>query len=158
MSAPIPISAVSPQPNPETRGATAVSLAASAEPSVPPDPHRAVVEALTDAAQTSAAEALADAAWTIANGEARIQTALSKTMLPVVLNPDAERIARATLRDAGILKLTLLPAAAAPAAKKPRPARTGSVQAKALEHPMVQQAQKLFAAELQTVIDLREPD
>jgi DNA polymerase-3 subunit gamma/tau len=75
---------------------------------------------------------------------------------PVVLNPDAERIARAVLRDAGILKLTLLAAAATAAAKKPRPARTGSVQAKALEHPMVQQAQKLFAAELQTVIDLRE--
>jgi DNA polymerase-3 subunit gamma/tau len=119
----------------------------------------AVVEALATAAQTSAAEALADAAWTLANNEARVQTELSKTMLPVVINPDAERIARAALRDAGILKLTLLPAAAPPvAAKKPRPARTGSVQAKALEHPMVQQAQKLFAAELQTVIDLREPD
>ena len=79
-------------------------------------------------------------------------------MLPVVLNPDAEKIIRAALRDAGVLKLTLLPAAAPAAAKKPRPARTGSVQAKALEHPMVQQAQKLFHAELQTVIDLREPD
>ena len=188
MSAPIPISAVSPQPIPETRGATAISLAASTEPTpaplpvielaptpgapsmpephpgmsglsslaVAPNPQRAVVEALIAAAQTSAAEALADAAWTIAGGEARIQTALSKTMFPVVLNPDAERIARAVLRDAGILKLTLLAAAATAAAKKPRPARTGSVQAKALEHPMVQQAQKLFAAELQTVIDLRE--
>ena len=235
ISAPIPISAVSPQPIPETRGANAVALAASAEP--PPAPHsaletlpiptpapgllpesmpltapsrvedrierqpdvalptpvfettaalaspfaphaaaqpaaespalnsdaaamaqRAVVEALADASQTSAAEALADAAWTIAGGEARVQTALSKTMLPVVINPDAERIARAALRDAGILKLTLLPAAAAAVAKKSRPARTGSVQAKALEHPMVQQAQKLFAAEIQTVIDLREPD
>ena len=63
------------------------------------------------------------------------------------------------LRAAGIHKLTLLTGAAAPAAaKKPRPARTGSVQAKALEHPMVQQAQKLFHAEIQTVIDLREPD
>jgi DNA polymerase-3 subunit gamma/tau len=117
-----------------------------------------VVEALAAASQTSASEALADAAWTIANNEARVQTTLSKTMLPVVLNPDAERIARAALRDAGVLKLTLLPGAAAPAAKKPRPARTGSVQAKALEHPMVQQAQKLFHAEIQTVIDLREPN
>jgi DNA polymerase-3 subunit gamma/tau len=120
----------------------------------------AVVEALTAATQTSAAEALADAAWTIADGEARIQTALSKTMLPVVINPDAEKIARTALRDAGIHKLTLLPAAAthAAAAKQSRPARSGSVQAKALEHPMVQQAQKLFHAEIQTVIDLREPD
>jgi DNA polymerase-3 subunit gamma/tau len=120
---------------------------------------RAVVEALTAATQTSAAEALADAAWTLANGEARVQTALSKTMLPVVINPDAEKIARTALRDAGVLRLTLLPAVATHAAtKKSSPARTGSVQAKALEHPMVQQAQKLFAAELQTVIDLRESD
>jgi DNA polymerase-3 subunit gamma/tau len=119
----------------------------------------AVVEALAAARQTSAADAFADAAWTLSDGEARIQTALSKTMLPVVINPDAEKIARAVLRDAGVLKLTLLPGVAAPAAaKKSRPARTGSVQAKALEHPMVQQAQKLFAAEIQTVIDLREPD
>ena len=80
-------------------------------------------------------------------------------MLPVVMNADAEKIVRATLRDLGISKLTLLPGTAAPAAaKKPRPARTGSVQAKALEHPMVQQAQKLFDAEIQTVIDLRESD
>jgi len=119
---------------------------------------RAVVEALTAASQTSAAEALADAVWTLAGGEARIQTALSKTMLPAVLNPEAEKIARAVLRDAGILKLTLLAAAAAPPAKKPRSVRTGSVHARALEHPMVQQAQKLFSAEVQTVIDLREPD
>ncbi len=173
MSAPIPISSASPQPIPETRGATALELAPTLVAPFIPEPHpsvggvpepsvsdlqHAVVEALTAATQTSAAEALADAIWTIADGEARIQTALSKTMLPAVLNPEAEKIARAVLRDAGVLKLTLLPAAAAPPAKKPRPARTGSVQAKALEHPMVQQAQKLFAAEIQTVIDLREPE
>jgi DNA polymerase-3 subunit gamma/tau len=119
---------------------------------------RAVVEALAAARQTSAADALADATWVLANGEARVQTTLSKTMLPVVINPEAERIARAVLRDAGVLKLTLIPAAMHAAAKKSPPPRTGSVQAKALEHPMVQQAQKLFAAEIQTVIDLREPD
>jgi DNA polymerase-3 subunit gamma/tau len=137
-----------PEPHPGMSGKT-----------TPADPKLAVVEALTAAKQTSAAEALDAALWTISDGEARIQTALSKTMLPFVLNPEAERTVRAALRDTGILKLTLLPSAAAPAAaKKPRPARTGSVQSKALEHPMVQQAQKLFAAEVQSVIDLREPD
>jgi DNA polymerase-3 subunit gamma/tau len=179
MSAPIPISSVSPQPIPETRGATAISLAASAEPVPAPrpaieiaptpaptptsapsthDPQHAAILALSAASQTSAAEALAESVWTLAGGEARIQTALSKTMLPVVINPEAERIIRAALRDAGVLKLTLLPAAAPAVAKKPRPARTGSVKSKALEHPMVQQAQKLFSAEVQSVIDLREPD
>ncbi len=184
MSAPIPISA-SPPPHSlaETRGANAVSLApaprAAIEVAPPPAStpllevvappastgdsaalqRTTVVEALAHANQSSAADAMTDAVWTLAKGEARVQTALSKTMLPVVMNPDAEKIARTALREAGVLKLTLLPGAATAATeKKSRPARTGSVQAKALEHPMVQQAQKLFAAEIQTVIDLREPD
>ena len=187
-AAPIPVSAAAPQPVPETRGATAVSVAPVPTPrptleSVPKtqptpvpvpqsenvvaslaaaasaDPQQATVEALTTAKLASAADALADAVWTVANNAATIQTELSKTMLPVVINQEAEKIVRATLRDAGILNLTLLPGAAAPAAaKKTRPARSGSVQARALEHPMVQQAQKLFQAEIQTVIDLREND
>jgi DNA polymerase-3 subunit gamma/tau len=159
MSAPIPIASVSPQPHPETRGATALELAPAPtpEPSVS-DLQHAVVQALTAATQTSAAEALDDAVWNIADGEASIQTNLSKTMLPAVLNPEAEKILRSVLRDAGILKLTLHHAATAPPTKKPRSVRTVSVKTKALEHPMVQQAQKLFAAEVQTVIDLREPD
>jgi DNA polymerase-3 subunit gamma/tau len=123
------------------------------------DAQRAVVEALSAAKLTSAADAMADAEWTLADGEARVQTELSKTMLPVVMNSEAEKIARAALRVAGILKLSLLSGTAAPAAaKKVRAARSGSVQAKAMEHPMVQQAQKLFNAEIQTVIDLRGDD
>jgi DNA polymerase III subunit gamma/tau len=123
------------------------------------DPQRAVVEALANAKLSSAADAMADAEWTTGSGEATVQTELSKTMLPVVMNAEAEKIVRATLRDVGIAKLTMLSGAATPAAaKKARPARSGSVQAKALEHPMVQQAQKLFNAEIQTVIDLREND
>ena len=123
------------------------------------DSQRVVVEALAAAKLTSASDAMADSAWTIANGEAQVQTELSKTMLGVVMNAEAEKIARVALREAGILKLTLLPGTAAPAAaKKARAVRSGSVQAKALEHPMVQQAQELFGAEIQTVIDLREND
>ena len=101
---------------------------------------------------------MSDAAWTITANEARVQTELSKTMLPVVLNPEAEKIARAALREiAATLKLVLLPGAAkANAAKKPKSALAGSAQAKALEHPMVQEAQKLFGAEIQSVIDLSE--
>jgi DNA polymerase-3 subunit gamma/tau len=123
------------------------------------DPQQAVVEALAAAKLSSAADAMADAVWTIAEGEASVQTQLSKTMLPVLMNPEAEKIARTALRAAGVHKLTLLTGAAVPDAEKVlRPARTGSVHAKALEHPMVQQAQKLFHAEIQTVIDLRDVD
>jgi DNA polymerase-3 subunit gamma/tau len=98
-----------------------------------------------------------DAVWTMADGEARIQTELSKVMLPVLMNAEAEKILRAAALKAGVLRLTLLPGTPpAVSAKKPKIARVGSVQAKAQEHPMVQQAQKLFQAEIQTVIDLRE--
>ena len=150
VAAPISLPAAPPAPIPATH-----SIAAGAAN----DPQQAVVDALAAARLASAADAMADAVWTIADGEARVQTELSKTMLPVVLNADAEKIVRNTLRTAGIQKLTLLPGVAAPAAqKKPRAARSGSVQAKAMEHPMVQQAQKLFHAEIQTVIDLRDND
>ena len=103
---------------------------------------------------------MADAVWTIADGEARVQTELSKTMLPVVMNAEAEKIAprhAARRRVSASSPCCPGPPLLLPQ-KKPRAARAGSVHAKALEHPMVQQAQKLFDAEIQTVIDLREND
>jgi DNA polymerase-3 subunit gamma/tau len=119
-------------------------------------------EALNGAkSQSSAADALDDAEWTIESGEIRVQTGLSKTLLPMVINPEADKIVRAALRDAGAgtLKLVLLPGApVAAAAKKPRAAKTDSAQAKALEHPIVQRAQTLFNAEIRNVIDLRDND
>ena len=68
---------------------------------------------------------------------------------------------RAALRElAGrSLKLVLLPELRRlRQPKKPQAAKSGSAQAKAMEHPVVQQAQTLFHAEIQSVIDLREKD
>jgi DNA polymerase III subunit gamma/tau len=60
---------------------------------------------------------------------------------------------------AGALKLVLLPGVkAAASTKKPRAAKSGSAQARAMDHPVVQRAQTLFNAEIRTVIDLREND
>jgi DNA polymerase-3 subunit gamma/tau len=121
----------------------------------------AAIDALIAAkSQTSAADALADATWEIAGEDLNIQTELSKTMLRVVINPEAEKILRAALIQSGqgTLKLNLLPIGDKPAApKKTRAPRSGSAQAKALEHPIVQRAQSLFHAEIRNVIDLR-PD
>ncbi len=121
------------------------------------------VDALSAAKnQDTAADALADAEWTVMESELRVQTDLSKTMLPMVINSEAEKLVRNALRDAGAgaLKLVLLPGvktAASP--KKPRAAaKSGSAQAKAMEHPIVQRAQTLFNAEIRSVIDLREND
>lgn len=146
-------------------------LAASATESTPPAPNaealsaetlqKLAVEALTNAkGQDTAADALHDAEWTIENGEIRVQTEVSKAMLSMVVNAEAEKIVRTALRNAGAnsLKLVLLPGTASAAPKKQRAAKTGSIQAKALEHPVVQQAQSLFHAEVRTVIDLRSDD
>jgi DNA polymerase-3 subunit gamma/tau len=121
----------------------------------------AASEALTSAGQNSAADAVDDASWAVESGEVRVQTELSKTMLSVVLNAEAEKVIKSALRSAGAgtLKLVLLPGIAKPAAeKKPRTAKSGSAQAKAEGHPMVQAAQRLFDAEIQTVIDLSEAE
>jgi DNA polymerase-3 subunit gamma/tau len=123
---------------------------------------RVAVEALMAVKnQDTAADALADAEWTVASGEVRLQTELSKTMLPMVINGEAERLVKNALREAGAgaLKLVWLPGVKTSAgAKKPRAAKSGSAQAKAMEHPIVQRAQTLFNAEIRNVIDLREND
>jgi DNA polymerase-3 subunit gamma/tau len=123
---------------------------------------RVAVDALTAVKnQDTAADALADAEWAVAPGEVRVQTELSKTMLPMVINGDAEKLVKNALRDAGAgaMKLMLLPGTKnAAAKKKPRAAKSGSAQAKAMEHPIVQRAQTLFNAEIRSVIDLREND
>lgn len=108
---------------------------------------------------SSAAEQLDEFTFSIEGNELRIQTTLSAGMLKLLINAEAEKIIKTSLRlnGAGDLKLILLPGSAAnAAAKKDRPAAAGSIKAAAMEHPIVQQAQKLFNAEVRTVIDLRE--
>jgi len=121
-----------------------------------------VVAALSAAkGQQSAADQMAEADWTVQEGALRIQTTLSKTLLNVVVNAEVEKIIRNALREhgAGHLRLQLGPGTAASTSPK-NPAKTfvGSVQSRATEHPIVQQAQKLFNAEIRNVIDLRGKD
>jgi DNA polymerase-3 subunit gamma/tau len=120
------------------------------------------VDALSAAKnQDTAADALADAEWIVTEGELRVQTELSKTMLPMVINGEAEKLVKNALRDAGAgaLKLVVLPGVkTAASTKKPRAAKSGSAQARAMDHPIVQRAQTLFNAEIRTVIDLRDND
>jgi DNA polymerase-3 subunit gamma/tau len=125
---------------------------------------QAAVDALSAASsQSTAADAISDSEWTHTGSEILIQTDLSKMMLPTVVNPEAEKILRAAVLGlAPGMKLTLLPRSAAmaksAAPKKPRAAASGSAQARALEHPLVQEAQRLFDAEIRNVIDLTSND
>jgi DNA polymerase III subunit gamma/tau len=112
--------------------------------------------------QQSASEQLEDATLKLNGNTLEIHTTLSKTMLTVILNADAERTLKTALREAnaGSLTLKLIPGAptATSAPKKPRPAASGSVAELAEKHPMVQEARRLFSAEISNVIDLREKD
>ena len=134
--------------------------------SAAPDPdhlQQAAVDALMSAkSQTTAADAIADSGFTLTGTDLTIQTTQSKTMLPTVINPDAEKIIRAAIQSiAPGLRLTLLAttgAAKAGAPKKSRAAASGSAQARAMEHPVVQEAQRLFNAEIRNVIDLTSND
>jgi DNA polymerase-3 subunit gamma/tau len=155
VSPPIPVAAPLAPPEPEPAPAPApVASAARADAS---PLQKAIIEALQAAGQESAADAIEDSTFTVVDGEASIQTQVSKTLLTVRINPEAEKLLKATLRAHGIAKHALLPGAATSAAAKgPRAAKSGSAQAKAEQHPLVQQARRLFDAELQQVIDLSE--
>lgn len=141
-------------PEPDEEPASAGSEAAQLQ--------TAVVEALFAAkGQTNAAEKLEEAEWIISGSELRIQTDLSPAMLKMLIRPETDAIIKTTLRskDAAGLKTVFLPAdKTKPAAEKKssKPPRAGSVQSMALEHPIVQEAQKLFRAEVTTVRDLRK--
>ncbi len=141
----------------------AIAIQPAARSDVADALRQAAIDALlASGKQTSAGEALEDATWRMEEGVLRVQTAFSKTMLRMVLNPDAEKIARAAILRAhsdaggGSLKIEWLPGTPADkkAAAPKRATRSGSAQAKAEEHPIVRQAQELFQAEIRKVIDL----
>ena len=96
----------------------------------------------------------------VEDGEIRVQTELSKTMLPMVINPEAEKIVELRCERRGGRFEAGVAAGSRDGCEgeEATAAKTGSVQAKAMEHPMVQRAQSLFHAEIRSVIDLREDD
>jgi DNA polymerase-3 subunit gamma/tau len=111
--------------------------------------------------QQSASEQIEDSTLKRNGNTLEIHTTLSKTMLPVIFNADAEKTIRAVIRDqAGTLTLKLLPGVAVTTAgpKKARVAASGSVAEMAEKHPMVQEARRLFSAEISNVVDLRDKE
>jgi len=110
--------------------------------------------------QTSASEQIEDSTLSLSGDTLTVQTTLSKTMLPVIFNAEADRILKAALRTANVgnAKLQLLPGAPAAASAKPkkRVATSGSAAELAQKHPLVQQAIELFSAEISNIIDLRD--
>ena len=158
-AAPQRTEAFSPAPAPSISGAVASITASSDNREESERFRQAALDALLGSGkQTSAGEALETAEWQLDGGVLRVQTGFSKAMLTMILNPEADKIARTAIREAGGAALKIEWVAGTPAEKKPaavkRAARSGSAQAKAEEHPIVRQAQELFHAEIRKVIDL----
>jgi DNA polymerase-3 subunit gamma/tau len=139
-----------PPPSPTT--------AAVASTSEDPDPIRAaVVEALAANGHSTAAVMIDDAQWTIEGGGVKIAVNAKPTMIRITFNAAADRIIRQALSQAGApSRFMIVPGegTASNAATKPR-IPTGSVEAEARSHPLVTEAQKIFNAEIVSVVDLR---
>ena len=117
----------------------------------------AVTEALHDKGHETASALLRGGQWTVADNNITVSVAVKKTMLSLTMNPEAERIARTALQQAGShAKLVVLPGdgSASPAPPAPHAAK-GSIQSHALENPLVKQAQEIFRAEVRSILDLR---
>jgi DNA polymerase-3 subunit gamma/tau len=109
----------------------------------------------------SAAQQLEEATLVLNDGVLEIQTSVSTATLTALFNPEADRILKAALREAhpAPLQLKWLPgtaSAAAPASRSTRPAAAGTAAELAERHPLVQEARRLFSAEISNVIDLRD--
>jgi DNA polymerase III subunit gamma/tau len=137
--------------------ATEAAYAAStADPTVAA--REAVTLALHDKGHETASALLRAGQWSLNGDTINVAVAVKKTMLSLTMNPEAERIARSALQAAGIgARLAVVPgdgsvslsASASPAVAN------GSIQAQALENPLVKEAQELFRAEVRSILDLR---
>ena len=149
---------------------TAGSLALAPEPAQEPTPEasldlnqirEAVIAALDSAGHNTAAVLLGASQWSPKGaGAIEVEVPLRKTMLGLTFNADADKICRDALRSLGVeRKLHFVPGegtAHAAGASAPKQVPSGSIQAQALDHPLVKQAQELFQAEVRSVLDLRE--
>ena len=93
------------------------------------------------------------------DGAIQVEVGVKKTMLGLTMNGEAWKIVREALRDAGSTqKMTVMPGetSSEPASTSQRVVSRDSIEAVALGHPLVRQAQELFHAEVRSVLDLRE--
>jgi DNA polymerase III subunit gamma/tau len=120
-----------------------------------------VTAALDSSGHNTAAVLLASSAWREKGaGGIEVEVPTRKTMLSLTVNAEAEKICRDALRSIGVQrKLFFIPGEGSPQAAQPAGAQaalSGNIQAVALDHPLVKQAQELFQAEVRSVLDLRD--
>ena len=120
----------------------------------------AAVAALEGAGQNTAATLLNAGEWSETAKTVRVAVAAKAKMFSLAMSPEAEKLVRAAVRPfAGIppKPVEWAPGEGGTSAKAaPRPTPTGSVEALALENPLVRQAKELFGGEVRSVVDLRK--
>ncbi|MGA7314109.1 MAG: DNA polymerase III subunit gamma/tau [Silvibacterium sp.] len=153
-----------------TAGALALATEATPAPmeAATPDLERirqTICAALEREGHNTAAVLLDAGAWRENGATIEVVVGIKKTMLSLTMNAEAEKICRDALRGIGVTrKVTFVPGEGGNGGNGPsggpqlaaRPAAQGSIQAAALENPLVRQAQELFQAEVRSVLDLRE--
>ena len=166
-----PVAAVAETSQEATSGALALATEPAAaisepepgaEPGTGPNLDRlrdAVCSALEREGHNTASVLLHAGNWRESAGVIEVEVGIKKTMLGLTINAEAEKICRETLRSIGeTRKLVVIPGENGGSAQKvaaKAPAQ-GSIQAAALENPLVRQAQELFQAEVRSVLDLRD--
>lgn len=117
----------------------------------------AVCAALEQEGHNTAAVLLASGQWRHKGDAIEVEVPIKRVMLGLTMNAEAEKIAKNTVRSLGMTqKLVFVPGEAATGASaKPTVAISGSVQAMALEDPLVQKAKELFRGEVRSILDLR---
>ena len=121
----------------------------------------AIVNALDEKGHHTAAALLTEGKWTETGDTIQAEVGVKKIMLGLVMGPEADKIARAALRSfldgaGNHRKFQVVAGEAGASTGGQRPASQGSIQAHALENPLVKQAQELFRAEVRSVLDLRD--
>ena len=117
----------------------------------------AIVQALDDKGHQTASALLGAGSWRRDGDTVEVHVAVKKLMLGLVMNPEADKIARGVMRERGVPpRLSVIPGEGAPGSAAARQMPQGSVNAQALENPLVKQAQELFRAEVRSILDLRD--
>jgi DNA polymerase-3 subunit gamma/tau len=117
----------------------------------------AVTQALHEKGHETASALLGVGQWSLDGNIVTVAVKTGKTMLSLTMTPDAERIARTALQQAGsTAKLVVVLGEGSSSPTPPAPhAAKGSIQSQALDNPLVKQAQELFRAEVRSILDLR---
>ncbi len=133
----------------------------------PPDAailRAAICSDMANGGHQTAASLLEAGIWQWNGKEMQVQTAISKVMLDMTYNAEAQRIARESFRrrtPAGY-NLNVAPEArgsantANPNASERPPKSVSQRAPQTMDHPLVQHAQELFHAEIRSVVNLRE--